>query len=79
MPLIDILIPEEMGPVEECVIVAWFKREGDQVNQGDDLLIIQAEKVSFDVPSPATGTLSVILAQQGETWSNQINLWPGSR
>ncbi|UCC50239.1 MAG: 2-oxo acid dehydrogenase subunit E2 [Anaerolineaceae bacterium] len=66
MPLIDILIPEEMGPVEECVIVAWFKREGDHVNHGDDLLIIQAEKVSFDVPSPATGTLSAILVQQGE-------------
>ena len=66
MPLIDILIPEEMGPVEECVIVAWFKREGDHVNHGDDLLIIQAEKVSFDVPSPVTGTLSAILVQQGE-------------
>jgi pyruvate dehydrogenase E2 component (dihydrolipoamide acetyltransferase) len=66
MPLTDILIPAEMGPVEECVVVAWFKREGDHVNQGDDLLIIQAEKVSFDVPSPATGTLIAILVQQGE-------------
>lgn len=66
MPLIDILIPEEVGPVEECVIVTWLKREGDHIKQGEGLLIIQAEKVSYDVPSPATGTVSVILVQQGE-------------
>lgn len=66
MPLIDILIPEEIGPVDECVVVTWLKREGDSVKQGQDLLIIQAEKASYDVPSPATGAVSAILVQQGE-------------
>lgn len=66
MPLIDILIPEEIGPVDECVVVTWLKREGDSIKQGQDLLIIQAEKASYDIPSPATGTVSAILVQQGE-------------
>lgn len=66
MPLIDILIPKEVGQVEECVIVTWLKREGDHIKQGEDLVIIQAEKASYDVPSPATGTVSAILVRQGE-------------
>jgi pyruvate dehydrogenase E2 component (dihydrolipoamide acetyltransferase) len=66
MPLIDIFIPEEIGPVEECVVVTWLKREGDHIHQGEDLLIIQAEKASYDVPSPITGTVSAILVRPGE-------------
>lgn len=66
MPLIDIFIPEEIGPVEECVVVTWLKREGDHIRQGEDLLIIQAEKASYDVPAPATGTVSAILVRPGE-------------
>ena len=66
MPVLDIVIPKEVGEIEECVVVTWFKREGNMVSKGDDLLILQAEKVSFEVPAPATGKLTVILAQQGE-------------
>ena len=66
MPLLDIVIPAEVGDVEECVVVTWLKKEGDLVNKGEDLLILQAEKVSFEVPAPATGTVTAILAQQGE-------------
>ena len=66
MPLLDIIIPEEIGPVEECVVVTWLKQEGDPITKGEDLLIVQAEKTSFDIPAPATGTVVAILAQQGE-------------
>ncbi len=67
MPIINIVIPEEIGPVEECVVVTWLKREGDRVEQGEDLLILQAEKTSFDIPAPATGTIKAVLVSQGET------------
>lgn len=67
MPIINIVIPEEIGPVEECVVVTWLKREGDRVEQGEDLLILQAEKTSFDIPAPATGTIKAVLVNQGET------------
>jgi len=66
MPLLDIVIPAEVGDVEECVVVTWLKKEGDRVKKDEDLLILQAEKVSFEVPAPAAGTVTAILAQQGE-------------
>lgn len=66
MPILNIVIPDEAGDVEECVVVTWLKKAGDAVKQGDEILILQAEKVSFEVPAPASGTLSAILAKQGE-------------
>ena len=65
MPFLDIVIPAEAGDVEECVIVTWLKKAGDTVQQGDEILILQAEKVSFEVPAPADGTMQAILAEQG--------------
>lgn len=66
MPLLDIIIPAEAGEVEECVVVTWLKKEGDEVQPGEEILILQAEKVSFEVPAPAGGTLRATLAKQGD-------------
>lgn len=66
MPILDIVIPDEIGDVDECVVVTWLKREGSAVEKDEVLLILQAEKISFELPSPAAGQVTAILAQQGE-------------
>lgn len=66
MPILDIVVPAEIGEVDECVVVTWLKRPGDAVEQDAVLLILQAEKISFEIPSPASGQVTAILAQQGE-------------
>jgi pyruvate/2-oxoglutarate dehydrogenase complex dihydrolipoamide acyltransferase (E2) component len=66
MPTLDVMVADEIGDADECVVVTWFKREGDAVQKDEVLLILQAEKVSFEVPAPATGQVTAILAQQGE-------------
>ena len=67
MPLLDVMVPEDIGETEEeCVVVTWLKKEGDLVKKGETLLILQVAKVSYDVPAPATGKLVTILARQGE-------------
>lgn len=66
MPILDVVIPDEIGEVDECVVVTWLKREGSAVEKDEVLLILQAEKVSFELPSPAAGQVIAILAQQGE-------------
>ncbi len=66
MPILDIVVPAEIGDVDECVVVTWLKRQGDAVEQDAVLLILQAEKISFEVPAPAAGRIAAILAQQGE-------------
>lgn len=46
--------------VEEGVVVNWFTREGGSVSEGETVCEIQLEKVSIDVPAPATGTLVTV-------------------
>jgi len=66
MPVLDVMVPENIGDAEEVVVVSWLKREGDEVQEDEPLVILQAAKVSFDLPSPATGRLTAILIPQGE-------------
>jgi pyruvate/2-oxoglutarate dehydrogenase complex dihydrolipoamide acyltransferase (E2) component len=65
MPLLDIVVPEDIGDIDS-VWSTRFKRVGDPVERDSVLLILQAEKISFEVPAPATGQVAAILAEQGE-------------
>lgn len=66
MPLVNLTTPEAIGDADQCVVVTWLKREGDEIEIGDTILELQAAKVSFDVPSPLKGRLVKILAKQGD-------------
>ena len=63
----DAVWPEDAADVEEAVVANWFVREGARVEAGETVCEIQIEKVSIDVPAPATGTLeSVEVRDNGE-------------
>jgi pyruvate/2-oxoglutarate dehydrogenase complex dihydrolipoamide acyltransferase (E2) component len=47
---------------EEGVVVAWFKREGAAVQEGEPLLEVQVAKTSYEVPAPVSGRLHRIVA-----------------
>ncbi|MFP8956666.1 lipoyl domain-containing protein [Natrialbaceae archaeon A-CW3] len=58
--------PDDAEEVDEAVVATWFVREGATVEAGDTLCEIQIEKVSVDVPAPATGTLETITVGENE-------------
>src|SRR6185437_1066291 len=62
----DVLMPQLGETVAEGKITKWFKSAGDAVKPGDNLFEIETDKVSMEVPSITTGTLSEIRVQQGE-------------
>jgi 2-oxoglutarate dehydrogenase E2 component (dihydrolipoamide succinyltransferase) len=53
--------------VSEGTITKWLKAEGETVEADESLLEISTDKVDTEVPSPASGTVRQILAQEGET------------
>jgi 2-oxoglutarate dehydrogenase E2 component (dihydrolipoamide succinyltransferase) len=53
--------------VEELSLVAWKKKPGDSVTEGEPLAEIESDKVVTELQSPATGSLVEILAQAGDT------------
>ena len=64
---VDVVMPQMGVSVSEGTITRWLKREGEQIEADEPLLEISTDKVDTEVPSPASGTLTQILVQEGET------------
>lgn len=52
--------------MEEGTVHAWFKQEGEPVEEGDPLLSVLTDKIDIEVEAPVSGVLRKILVQQGE-------------
>ena len=63
----DVLMPQMGESVAEGTIVRWIKKVGDKVDRDEPLFEISTDKVDAEIPSPAAGILSEILAKEGET------------
>jgi pyruvate dehydrogenase E2 component (dihydrolipoyllysine-residue acetyltransferase) len=63
----DVVMPQMGVSVSEGTITKWLKQVGETVNADEGLLEISTDKVDTEVPSPASGVLSEILVQEGET------------
>ncbi|WP_428513292.1 2-oxoglutarate dehydrogenase complex dihydrolipoyllysine-residue succinyltransferase [Roseovarius sp.] len=64
---IDVMVPTLGESVSEATVSTWFKKVGDNVSQDEMLCELETDKVSVEVPSPAAGTLTEILANEGDT------------
>ncbi|GAA0455136.1 lipoyl domain-containing protein [Halococcus dombrowskii] len=68
--------PADSDDVEEAIVSSWFVREGTTVTEGDPIAEIQIEKVSLDVPAPATGEVRELLVdEQGEFERGDTLAW----
>ncbi|MBX5440336.1 MAG: biotin/lipoyl-binding protein, partial [Solirubrobacteraceae bacterium] len=65
--MIEITMPAMGESVTEGVILEWAKSVGDPIEADETLVEISTDKVDAEVPSPASGVVAEILAQQGET------------
>jgi pyruvate dehydrogenase E2 component (dihydrolipoyllysine-residue acetyltransferase) len=65
--LVDVVMPQMGVSVSEGTITKWAKAEGETIEADETLLEISTDKVDTEVPSPATGVVAQILAQEGET------------
>ena len=60
-------LPQVGESVTEGVIGKWLKSIGDRVERFDPLVEVVTDKVNMEMPSPASGTLTAVLAAEGET------------
>ena len=61
------MVPTLGESVTEATVSTWFKKVGDAVTQDEMLCELETDKVSVEVPSPASGTLAEIYAKDGAT------------
>jgi pyruvate/2-oxoglutarate dehydrogenase complex dihydrolipoamide acyltransferase (E2) component len=45
-------------------IVKWLKNEGDSLKQGEPVVELETEKVSYELDAPVAGTLLRIMARE---------------
>ena len=65
--MIDIVTPTGGESVTEGTILEWTVKVGDTVKEGDTVVEISTDKVDMELPAPATGTITEILAADGDT------------
>src|SRR5436305_692838 len=64
---IDVVMPQMGESIAEGTVVKWLKKPGDKVERDEPLLEISTDKVDAEIPSPSSGTLTEIIAQEGQT------------
>ncbi len=64
---VDIPVPSLGESVSEATVGSWMKNVGDEVSQDEILCELETDKVSVEVPAPASGVLSSISAEAGTT------------
>ena len=64
---VDVMVPTLGESVTEATVSTWFKQVGDTVAQDEMLCELETDKVSVEVPAPASGVLSEIVAPEGST------------
>jgi len=64
---IEIKVPAMGESVTEATVARWFKKEGDSVNRDEPLLELETDKVTVEVPAPASGAIESISVKAGDT------------
>lgn len=62
---IEVNVPILGESVSEATVATWLKKEGDRVNADEPLVELETDKVTLEVNSPISGTLSSILCEEG--------------
>src|ERR1700742_3433175 len=63
----DVIMPQMGESIFEGTITKWLKKPGDSVQRDEPLFEISTDKVDAEIPSPASGTLSEIKVDAGNT------------
>jgi len=62
-----VALPELGEGIKKATVSYWYFKEGEKVNEKDDLVELTTDKATFNLPSPSSGTLSQILFHEGDS------------
>ena len=59
----NIVVPKLGLIMEEATVLEWKAQEGDSVNKGDLILVIESDKTAYDMQAFASGILHIIASE----------------
>jgi 2-oxoglutarate dehydrogenase E2 component (dihydrolipoamide succinyltransferase) len=63
---VDVRVPRDQAEGTRSQILRWLKVEGDAVLENEPLIEVETDKVTVEIPSPASGVLRQVLKQEQE-------------
>lgn len=63
---VELVVPSVGESITEVEIGDWLKSEGEEVDQDEPVVVIETEKVTVELPAPASGKVSRRLKHKGE-------------
>jgi len=67
--MVKVVLPELGEGITKAIVSYWFFKDGEMVNQFDDLVELTTDKSTFNLPSPCKGIISEIMYSEGDTVS----------
>src|SRR3954471_23565710 len=64
---VDVVTPAAGESVTEGTILEWRVKVGDAIKLDETIVEISTDKVDVELPSPAGGTVSELLVEEGDT------------
>lgn len=64
---VEIKTPQLPESVADALVVNWFKKAGDAVEQDEPIVEIETDKVVLEVPAPASGVIESIVEGEDST------------
>ncbi len=61
----DVIMPQLGETVQEGIVALWYKKVGDTVKADEPLFDVETDKVTTEIPAPASGVLKAILVEPG--------------
>jgi 2-oxoglutarate dehydrogenase E2 component (dihydrolipoamide succinyltransferase) len=65
----DVVMPQMGESIVEGTLTKWLKKAGERIERDEPLFEISTDKVDTEIPSPAAGTLTEVLVEEGATVS----------
>ncbi|MCX5693938.1 MAG: lipoyl domain-containing protein [Candidatus Omnitrophica bacterium] len=63
--MIKVVLPELGEGIKRATVSYWFFKDGEMVNENDDLVELTTDKSTFNLPSPCKGVISEIMYSEG--------------
>ena len=69
---VQVKIPQLGKSLQKPVLVEWKVKEGDWVEQGGSVLVIETEKIRNDIEAEASGYVHILVEEGNETGVSSV-------
>jgi pyruvate/2-oxoglutarate dehydrogenase complex dihydrolipoamide acyltransferase (E2) component len=67
--MVKVVLPEVGEGITKATVTYWFFKEGEMVQENEDLVELTTDKSTFNLPSPCRGIISEIMFSEGSSVS----------